>query len=276
MFELPELATLTRQINTTLAGKTIAAGALGNSPHKFVWHNRTPEEFARLTAGKTLGPAYTRGKWLFLPAEPGYILLFGECGGRLLYHTPGARLPDKYHLWLTFADGSALTAMTGMWGAYELYEAGRELERQYVKDMRPAPADPTFTFDYFAGLLASLLAGEKRSVKALLTQDQLIPGLGNAIAQDIMFRAGLAPRHPIADLDPAQIRRLYDAIISVLDAAIAAGGRDDEFDLFNQPGRYVRLMSSQTAGKPCPTCGASIEKMQYLGGACYFCPHCQV
>ncbi len=136
-----------------------------------------------------------------MPLDPGYLLLAGECGGRFLYHPPGAQLPEKYHLWLAFADGSSLTALTQMWGAYELYEAGQEAERQYVKGMRPTPVEPEFTFDTFAALIASLLAGEKRSVKGLLTQEQLIPGLGNALAQDIMFRAGLHPKHTISDLE---------------------------------------------------------------------------
>lgn len=137
MFELPETITLARQINKTVTGKTIRSGALGNSPHKFVWYNRTHDEFAGLTAGKIVGRTIARGRWLFVPLEPGYVLLLGECGGRLLYHPPGAGLPEKYHLWLTFTDGSALTAMTQMWGALELYEAGQEQERQYVKGMRP-------------------------------------------------------------------------------------------------------------------------------------------
>jgi formamidopyrimidine-DNA glycosylase len=276
MFELPEYITLARQLNESVAGKIIASGSLGNSPHKFVWYNRTPEEFAALTQGKRVGQAAVRGRWLSVPLQPGYVLLFGECGGRLLYHAPGEYLPDKYHLWLAFDDGSALTAFTQMWGAMELYEAGQEGERQYVKDMRPTPVEPAFTFDYFAALIDSLLAGPKRSAKALLTQEQLIPGLGNAIAQDILFRARLHPKHAIADLSQAQRRALYDAITTTVQDVIAQGGRNDELDLYGHPGGYVRLMDSRAAGQPCPNCGATVEKIQYLGGACYFCPSCQV
>ena len=50
MFELPEYTTLARQMNGTLVGKKIQRGTLGNSPHKFVWYNRTPAEFEELTA----------------------------------------------------------------------------------------------------------------------------------------------------------------------------------------------------------------------------------
>ncbi len=275
MFELPEYVTLSRQMNEALAGKTIARGGLGNSPHKFVWYNRTHDEFETLTRGKVVGLARSRGRWLFIPLDPGYVLLFGECGGKVLYLPAGSQPPAKYHLYLAFTDGSALTAATQMWGAYELYEAGQEQERQYVKGMRPTPTDPEFTFDYFSALVDSLLAGEKRSVKALLTQEQFIPGLGNAIAQDIMFRARLHPRHPIAELDRNQRQALHGAILHTVREVIDQGGRYDEFDLYGRPGGYVRLMDGKAASRPCPDCGTAVEKIQYLGGACYLCPQCQ-
>jgi formamidopyrimidine-DNA glycosylase len=184
-------------------------------------------------------------------------------------------LPKKFHLWLAFEDGSALTTLTQMWGAMELFEAGQENERKYVKDMRRTPVEPEFSFGYFSELIDELLRGEKRSVKSLLTQDQLIPGLGNAIAQDIMFHAQLHPRHPLAELTPGQQHDLYAAITDTVQTVIEKGGRNDETDLFGKPGGYIRLMDSAAAGKPCSDCGRKVEKIQYLGGACYLCPKCQ-
>ena len=276
MFELPEYTVLAQQMNATLTGKVIQQGQLGNSPHKFVWYNCSPEEFTALTAGKRIGPARVQGRWLSLSLEPGYVLVLGECGGRVLYHPPQVELPEKYHLLIQFTDGSALTTFTQMWGAMELYEAGREQERAYIKDMRVTPVETGFTFAYFSELIDDLLKGEKRSTKSLLTQDQIIPGLGNAIAQDILFRARLHPRRALAELSPGQRRDLYTAIMDTVQDVIAAGGRYDETDLFGNPGGYVRLMDSHAAGKPCPECGHTVEKIQYLGGACYFCPSCQV
>jgi formamidopyrimidine-DNA glycosylase len=275
MFELPEFVTLARQMNETLQGKTIQRGQLGNSPHKFVWYNRSHDEFERLTKGKTIGEARAKGRWLFVPLEPGYVLLLGECGGKVLVYPPGSTLPKKYHLYLTFEDGSFLTATTQMWGAMELYEKGEEQNRQYVKGMRPTPIEPEFTFDYFFALVDELVEGKKRSAKALLTQEQLISGLGNAIAQDILFRARLHPRHPLADLSPSQRRTLYQAIVDTVAEVIELGGRYDETDLYNNPGGYTRIMDKNAVGRPCPECEGEIEKIQYLGGACYFCPSCQ-
>jgi formamidopyrimidine-DNA glycosylase len=276
MFELPEYANLARQLRATVTGKRVAAGTLGNSPHKFVWYNRTPDEFASLTRGKTAGEAYSRGRWLFLPLEPGYVLVFGECGGKIVFHDHSCPLPKKYHLSVEFDDGTALSATTQMWGAMELYEKGQELERRYICDMRPTPTGPTFTLDYFNSLVDECVRGEKRNVKSLLTQDQLIPGLGNAIAQDIMFEAKLHPRHAVGSLDPVQREALYRAILEKMSEVTDAGGRNDELDLFGEPGGYPRIMDKSAVGGKCPDCEATIEKIQYLGGACYFCPSCQI
>jgi len=275
MFELPEFTTLVKQMNETLKGKVIREGKLGNLPHKFVWYNRKPDEFARLTQGKRVGKTWAKGKWLFAPLEPGYVLVFGECGGKILYHPAGSAPPSKYHLLIHFDDGSALSATTQMWGAMELYEKGKERQRQYIKDMRTTPVEPGFTFAYFSALIDEVTQIEKKSAKGLLTQDQLIPGLGNAIAQDILFRARLSPKRPIGDLTKPQRRQLYNAIAQTVRAIIAQGGRYDEFDLYGNPGKYVRLMDKNALARPCPECGRRIEKIAYLGGACYFCANCQ-
>jgi formamidopyrimidine-DNA glycosylase len=295
VFELPECANLVKQMNETILGKTVSRGQLGNSPHKFVWYNRKHDEFERLTKGKRVGKAYARGRWMFVPLEPGYVIVIGEWGGRLLYHpvgscnhqgtkTPGGRkdpkedgpaLPEKYHALIEFEDGSALSAKTQMWGAFELFEQGRELEREYIKDMRPTPADRSFTFGYFTKLVDEVRSGEKRSAKGLLVQEQLIPGLGNSIAQDILLRAGLSPKHPVDGLGKPELRRLYDAILATVREVTAKRGRSDEFDLFGRPGGYQRVMDSAAVGKPCPNCGTKVQKTAYLGGACYLCPRCQ-
>ncbi|MEW5718978.1 MAG: DNA-formamidopyrimidine glycosylase family protein, partial [Chloroflexota bacterium] len=258
MFELPEFTTLAKQMNETLKGKRIEEGRLGNSPHKFVWYNRKPDEFAKLTKGKIIGAARAKGKWLFVAVEPGYLLVFGECGGKILYHPADTQPPSKYHLLIHFDDGASLSAMTQMWGAMELYEKGKERARQYIKDMRTTPLEPGFTFAYFSKLIDEVIQVEKTSAKGLLTQNQLIPGLGNAIAQDILFRARLSPKHPIDDLTKSERRQLYNAIVKTVKQVIAKGGRYDEFDLYDQPGKYVRLMDKHAVERPCPECGRRI------------------
>ncbi|HUI31566.1 MAG TPA: DNA-formamidopyrimidine glycosylase family protein [Candidatus Acidoferrales bacterium] len=275
MFEIPEYVTIAGQMAKSLTGKHIAGGSLGNSPHKFVWYNRKPREFEKIIKGKTVGKAYARGKWLFIPVEPGYILVFGECGGKILLHESASDLPDKYHLSLLFDDSTALSAATQMWGAMELYEKGKELERKYICGMRTTPLEPKFTVTYLTKLIEESMKVGGKSVKALLTQNQLIPGIGNSIAQDIMFVGRLHPKQPLEVLEKDQIRKLHGAIVQTLKGAIRLGGRNDEFDLYGNPGKYVRLMDKDAVGRPCLECGTKIKKIAYLGGVCYFCPKCQ-
>lgn len=173
---------------------------------------------------------------------------------------------------LTFEDGSAMSATTRMWGAFELHKQGEERNREFIKDLRPTPIDPEFTFEYFEALVDKLVKGKKRSAKALLTQDQLVPGLGNAIVRDILFRARLHPRMPLADLELEPRRALYAAILSVVEAAIEAGERYDEYDLRGRRGSYRGLMDKEALERPCPNCGGDIQKIHSLGGACYLCP----
>lgn len=276
MFELPEFVTLARQVNDTVKGKRVVGGSLSSTPHRFVWYNRSPAEFARLAKGRTVGKASAKGKWLFVPLDPGYVLVLGECGGKVMYHKPGTLAPNNYHLCLEFDDGSSLTATTQMWGAMELHEKGQERKRQYIRDMRMTPIEAGFTFDYFSNLIDKVSKVEKKSAKGLLTQDQLIPGLGNAIAQDILFLAHLHPQHAVGELSKGRRRQLYNAIVKTVNRVIERGGRYDEFDLYGNPGKYVRLMDKKAVGRPCPDCGGRVKKIQYLGGACYFCSNCQI
>ena len=276
MFEIPECLVLASQISTRVKGRTIAKAATKNVEHKFVWHNLPPEEFSRLAKGKKVGEPKVHGRWMAVPIEPGYVLLFGECGGALRFEEAGAKRPDRYHLLVDFEDGSFLWARTAMWGAYELYEKGQELERQYVKDQRQSPVEMSFTFEYFKGLIAELSRLGRRSAKSLLTQEQLIPGLGNAIAQDILFEARIAPKRDIGDLGAKEVRALHKAIVGKVREVAAAGGRYDETDLLGKTGGYVRVMDKAAVKRPCPRCGGKVAEAQYLGGAIYWCPDCQV
>ena len=98
----------------------------------------------------------------------------------------------------------------------ELYVQGEEQEREYTKGMRPMPVKTEVSLAYFNGLIDEILATEKQSAKGLLTRDQMIPGLGKTIAQDILFRARLDPRHPLDELDEPQRDALYNAIVSTV------------------------------------------------------------
>jgi len=74
MFDLPENIIRAKQLNQTITGKTISDGSLGNSPHKFVWYNRTLDEFISIIKRRKVGEAYSKGNWLFIPLDSKKLL----------------------------------------------------------------------------------------------------------------------------------------------------------------------------------------------------------
>ncbi len=275
VFELPEIVTLARQMADTLTGAVVSSCERGNSPHKWVWYSKEPEEYEAILVGRTLGAAGAQGNRVILPVEPGWALSIGDMGGKITLHSEGDALPKKRHLLLGFEDGRHLSVCVQGWGGIWLAEEGMPAGFQEIDD-RADPISDEFTYDRFKALLEDDATRGKRSVKAFMASRPRISGVGNGYVQDICFRAKLHPKRDITTVSGRERQRWYHAIRGVLSDAIAAGGRDTESDLFGRPGGYVATLDRRALGNPCPECGTPIEKISYLGGSCYFCPRCQV
>lgn len=275
MIEMPEATTITHQMDATLKGKTFKQFSRGPLTHKFLWLNKPAEEYDAFLSGKSITGASSYGRSIYLYVGDTHLLWFGELGGRILYHQPGETLPPKYHLRWDFVDASAMTFNMQMWGFVGLMERADIPKNPYAEVGIP-PLSDRFTYERFNGLLEEYPEKTKKGVKGFLVTSKHINGIGNGYLQDILFRAKIHPTRKIPTFSADERRHLYDSIQSTISEAIDAGGREDERDLFDHPGTYHRLMSNQTAGTPCPTCGTTIQKISYLGGACYLCPHCQV
>ncbi len=279
MIEMPEAVTIARQMNTTLPGKVVEHFRRGPLRHKFLWLNRPEEEYASLLQGKTISGASSFGRSIYLNFGGDCLLWWSDAGGRILYYQAGEELPPKYHLAWDFTDGSHLIFALEMWGAVRLL-MGSEFDERPLGETGLAPLSRDFTLERFDDMLEAYPEKKSKGVKGFLvatvhTMPQHLNGLGNAYIQDILYRSGLHPGRKIPQIQPEERRKLYEAIQSTLQQAIDLGGRDEERDLFGQPGRYSRLMSSRTAGSRCLQCGGEIQKITYLGGACYICPRCQ-
>jgi formamidopyrimidine-DNA glycosylase len=275
MIEMPEATTIARQMNTTLTGKTFQHFTRGALMHKFLWLNKPSEEYDALLSGRQVTGASSYGRSVYLYVGDSHLLWFGELGGRILYHPQGQPLPPKYHLRWDFADASAMTFTLQMWGFVSLLEK-TELHQQAHAEVGIPPLSDRFTPERFDQLLEEYPEKTKKGIKGFLVTSRHVDGIGNSYLQDILFRAKVHPSRKIPTLTTDERRRLYTAIQNTMAEAIQLGGREDERDLFDHPGGYQRLMSSQTAGGPCPACGTTIQKIAYLGGACYLCPNCQV
>jgi formamidopyrimidine-DNA glycosylase len=275
MIEMPEAMTIARQMNETLTGKTFQHFEHGPLEHKFLWLNRPAEEYDSFLAGKQVTSARSFGRSIFLFVGETHLLCFAELGGRILYHQRGDDLPKKYHLRWDFTDNTSMTFNMQMWGFVGLLEKA-ELSSPRYADVGVPPLSDGFTIDCFDQLLEAYPEKNQKGVKGFLVTSKYVFGIGNGYLQDILFRAKIHPKRKIPTLTESERRNLYAAIQDIMAEAIRLNGRDDEHDLFDHPGGYTRLMGNQTSGKPCPVCGTTIEKIAYLGGACYVCPNCQV
>lgn len=275
MLEMPEAVTIARQMQTTLTGKTFQYFSRGTLVHKFLWLSKSVEDYDALLSGKTVSGAESYGRSIYLYVGEARLLWFGELGGRILYHPQEQPLPAKYHLRWDFTDTSAMTFTLQMWGFVSLLERSELAKHPYAEVGIP-PLSEKFTLQRFDQLLEEYPEKTKKGIKGFLVTSKHVNGIGNSYLQDILFKAKIHPARKIPTLMVNERQRLYAAIQDTLAQAIKLGGREDERDLFDHPGGYHRLMSSQTVGQPCPDCGTLIQKISYLGGACYLCPTCQV
>jgi formamidopyrimidine-DNA glycosylase len=276
MIELPEAVTLARQMNTALQGKTIAECVRGNAPHKFAFYTLPPEEYAAILPGKVIGAAYEQGNGIVVPAQPDYSLVFGHGGERIFLHQNAATLPARHQFLLRFSDGTYLSITVQMWGSAQLHKTSElNLGKNFYGFDMVSPLSQEFDEAYFQHLFSYLPAVSKDSIKFFMISKPGVWGLGNGYLHDILFRARLHPRRRALETSVEERKTLYRVTVETLRAAVEAGGRESELDLFGQPGKYSKILDSTSAGKPCPNCGTPIEKIQFMGGASYFCPSCQ-
>lgn len=273
MLEIPESNTLAEQLNQTVKGKQIRSVTANYSPHKFAWFFGDPAGYHTLLSGFCIDKAEALAGNVELYAGNRRILL--QDGVNVRYMPAGQLLPKKHQLHLEFDDDSSLVATVQMYGGLCAFRDGENKNPYYLTaEEKPSPLTDAFSESYFSFLLSrDPLA--KLSAKAFLATEQRIPGLGNGVLQDILWKAGVHPKQKMATLSDRELSGLFQSIKSTLLEMTLRGGRDTERDLFDCPGGYAVVLSKKTAGKPCPRCGAPIRKEAYLGGSIYYCPQCQ-
>ena len=271
MMELPEAVTIAGQINRTVRGKKISAVTAAHTPHKLAWYFGDPQKYGELLTGKTIGKAAARGGMVEITAGNAK-LLFSD-GVNLRHYGTGEKLPDKHQLLLEFDDGSFLAGWVQMYGGLSAFPEGKNDNKYYVARERPSPLSGDFDEAYFESLFDD--AAARLSLKAFLATEQRIPGLGNGVLQDILYYAKMHPRTKVGVLSATDRRSLFNSIKNTLSEMAAKGGRNTENDFFGNQGGYKTKLCKNTAGQPCPVCGALIKKEAYLGGSIYYCPGCQ-
>ncbi|MBS0421468.1 MAG: formamidopyrimidine-DNA glycosylase [Proteobacteria bacterium] len=120
------------------------------------------------------------------------------------------------------------------------------------------------------------LLAENHTLKRSLTDPQTFSGIGNAYSDEILHRARLSPIALTQKLDEPAVRRLYDAVREVLPEWIErlrtdAGTRFPEDVTAFRPEMAVH----GRFGKPCPVCGAPVQRIRYADNETNYCPGCQ-
>ncbi len=267
MLELPEVLTLSRQLDRELRGKTIASAGRGNSPHKFAFFKPSEQEIAKTLVRRKVDAVRGDGKYIYFDLKPRALFSIAEMDGRILFHEKGAELPAKYQLLVRFADGAALTATVGLWG---FFGVGSVVPVDQSKTIDPLGRE--FTLARFNQLFAEY-PKPNHPVKAFLINRPRLRGFGNGYMQEMLFRAGILPTRKVASIDREERRRLHRAIRGVLAEATRKGGSADACDIYERPGGYVKAVGAKV--KSCTVCQTPIAKKAFLGGATYYCPRCQ-
>jgi len=267
MLELPEVLTLSRQLDRELKGRTIASAGRGNSPHKFAFFKPSEQEISKTLARKKIDAVRGDGKYIYFDLKPRALFSIAEMDGRILFHGKGAELPSRYQLLVTFTDGTALTATVGLWG---FFGVGAVVPVDQTKTIDPLGRD--FTLARFNQLFAEY-PKPNHAIKAFLINRPRLRGFGNGYMQEMLFRAGILPTRKVASIDREERRKLHRAIREILAEATRKGGSADTCDIYGRPGGYVKAVGAKV--KSCTVCRTPIGKKSFLGGATYYCPRCQ-
>jgi formamidopyrimidine-DNA glycosylase len=122
--------------------------------------------------------------------------------------------------------------------------------------------------------LAAALRAARMRLKAFLTTQRYVVGIGNTYADEILWEARLSPQAMTTALDGEEIARLHGAVVSTLERGIeahrtaAAGGLPMKEPL-------AELAVHRKGGEPCPRCGTPIAVIYYEDRETYYCPTCQ-
>jgi formamidopyrimidine-DNA glycosylase len=127
--------------------------------------------------------------------------------------------------------------------------------------------------DASASAFRDRLLSENHTLKRALTDPRLFSGIGNAYSDEILHRARLSPVALTKNLSPEEVERLYAAMQSVLREWIRRL-RSERF-----PEKVTAFRAEMAVhgrhGKPCPVCGAPVQRIVYAENETNYCARCQ-
>jgi len=256
MPELPEVEAGRRMAEAVAAGKVIASAQCADDCIVFA-DDVEPARVCSVLTGKRVIGIYRRGKhvWFELDSPPHLLIHFGMTGGFRTPNERGVQLvssgkkvdaswPPRFtKLHLHMSDGSELIMVDG-----------RRLARIRLRcDPLHEPPISTLGFDPLLELpspdtFVKLLRQRRTNIKALLLDQTFAAGVGNWVADEVLYHARISPWRRTTELSDEQIKRLRLSLKRVIETAVAANAQSDRYPrtwLFHH--RWGKNRNAQTA-----------------------------
>lgn len=292
MPELPEVETVRRGLTPAMVG----ARFVTVEAHRPDLRRPLPNDFAGRLEGATVTALARRAKYLLAELSSGDVLMMhlgmsgsfrvsgeGEAQTPGGFHHPRSEARAHDHVVFHMSSGARIVFNDPRrFGLMLLVPADQLAEHPLMREVGPEPLDRAFD----AAVLARACAGKATSLKAALSDQKVVAGLGNIYVCEALHRARLSPKRGAASIASKaggpneRAVALVDAIKAVLQDAIAAGGSslrnyartDGELGNFQH-----RFRVYDREGEPCvtPGCTGVVKRIVQGGRSTFFCPKCQ-
>ncbi|NLX05275.1 MAG: hypothetical protein GXY33_09035 [Phycisphaerae bacterium] len=223
MPELPEVEFARRQAEKALLGRRIVRVAVDDD--RIVFDGIPPARFASALTDRTVLAIGRRGKhlWIELDRRPWPTFHFGMTGYFETYRDPADR-PRFWKAELLTDDGLFLTMVNK-----------RRLGR--IRLRHDPPAEPPISrlgFDPLADRLspsrfAAMLTRRNATIKAVLLDQSFIAGVGNWIADEVLYQARIAPARIASGLTPQEVSRIFSKLRSIIRKAVELDADNERF-----------------------------------------------
>lgn len=246
--------------------RTFAAHAQGrcvervHAPDADIVRNTTPQGLGRALRGRTFARPWRRGKYLVAPTEDGPVAVwhFGMTGS-FVWAEAGEDRHDHDRAALVLAGGELRLRMMRRLGGVWLVD-----DVDHVEDATGPLGPDAGALDEEG--LRKALAGAGMVKPALMSQER-VAGLGNLLADELLWQARVHPRRRVDDLGDEDWRELGARLPAILEHAVEAGHVPPERDW---------LTGARDREAPvCPRCGTGLARGGTGGRSSHWCPRCQ-
>lgn len=267
MPELPELEVLKEVLERRVVGREIAAvHVLRPGVLRIVG---APVEALN---GNLFSEVSRRGKHLVLSAKRDlHLVIHLMTAGRLIICRGNTRATKATSLIVAFSDGEDLRLIEN--GPVKLVQVHMVKDPLQVKGIAKQGIEPlssALTVD----ALSDMVAKRRRQAKRLLTDQQMIAGIGSTYADEILFDAKISPVRYVNTLCSMEIEQLRRSITKVLENAIEQIRICIGDSLFTDEVRDFMRVYKRT-GQACLVCGTKIAEIRYANTRTYYCSRCQ-